>query len=120
MTKVMIVTVAFLTVATAAAAPAHAELVFTNGRDFREMCANHSLALMYVTGVADGWAGRAATEGIAPVQTFCAPPHTTVTMGQATEVACKYAADHPEFLHYPAAAMVMVALQKAFPCSPQK
>lgn len=45
---------------------------------------------------------------------YCVPEG--VTMSQIKSIVLKYVQDHPEDLHYPSIGLVIVALNKAFPC----
>lgn len=45
---------------------------------------------------------------------FCIPEN--VNAGQLSDVICKYVRDTPEERHLPAAFMIILGLQKAWPC----
>lgn len=52
--------------------------------------------------------------GLKPEARVCLP--ATVTNGQASRVVVKYLQDNPEKLHLNGTALVVMAIQKAFPC----
>lgn len=49
------------------------------------------------------------------VKGYCLPPKAT--LGQATDVVCKYIKENPKDRTKPATVMVGLALNEAFPCS---
>jgi hypothetical protein len=65
--------------------------------------------MSYVAGVLDGWYLRDDEH-----LTICEP--NDVTNGQEGLIVLKYLRDHPEELHLKAAALVIKAMGKAFPC----
>jgi hypothetical protein len=87
---------------------------FSNGNDHADNClAQTPLVIGYVTGAIDTYFIGGTTGS--PYMRICVP--AAVTAGQATDVYCKYLADHPEERHYSAASLVWTALNYAWPCS---
>lgn len=75
--------------------------------EWKELAGDQS-CLNYIMGVFDGY--EVTSKG-----GICRPEG--VTFGQVELVVLKYVKDHPEELHEPAAALVLLALKNAFPCS---
>lgn len=75
----------------------------------REGTADNGVCVGYIKGVAD-------TFQIA--HQFC-PPKGAIGE-QLNDVVIKYLRDHPEKRHYSASSLVIVALQRAFPCNKDK
>jgi hypothetical protein len=69
----------------------------------------------YVAGVNDSHNFFVASCSL-PARSFCTP--TQVTVGQVTDVVCKYLADNPQHRHYGGALLVVHAIAEAFPVPP--
>jgi hypothetical protein len=92
----------------------HAESMWVNGQEFAQNhCEKNQVAAnRYVVGLMDGYATGSQ---ISKSRGYCTPP--SVSAGQATAVACKFARDNPSEWHVPAAYLVIKALQDAWPCN---
>lgn len=93
-----------------------AEGDFYSGQDLRTDCeledtASAGFCIGFIQGAADGhyW----ALDPDAPL-VVCAPKG--VTLGQDREIVLRLLRDRPETLHLPAAMLVLIALEEAFPC----
>lgn len=98
-----------------------------NGNELQQLCLQDR-ALFYVAGHIDKGEQDAVgmlllTNDFNSVQAktartvikgYCLPPKAT--LGQATDVVCKYVRENPKDRTKPAAVMVSLALNEAFPC----
>lgn len=100
-----------LIAATMLAVSAPAQASFYDGNQVHEWCSADGpeigLCSGYVAGVAD-------TAALFDDKPFCA--HTGVEVRQMRDVVVNYLDQFPEKRHYPAQALVLVALSEAFPC----
>lgn len=71
------------------------------------------MCIGYLSGVIDG--ATSASKDDPRIFSVCVPEG--VSRGQVARIIIKYAADHPETLHWPASRLVIEALSSAFPCS---
>jgi hypothetical protein len=75
---------------------------------------NRSFLNGYMAGLFDTHAMIAtATSSNNPL---CVPK--AVSLGQLTDIACKYLSEHPEERHLNGASLAFWAVHKAFPCTP--
>ena len=72
------------------------------------------LCVRYVEGAMDAYDTMQGLSWSNPSKWICAPDNMQVE--QAVRVFLKYADNHPEDLHYPAANVVWLAMHDAFPC----
>ena len=89
----------------------------STGNGYLEYCtSNDSLlsivCLAYTKGLVEGFIGAPVASH---TQQVICPPEG-VNVGQERDVAVKYMTDNPEYRHLMTSALVLVALQKAFPC----
>lgn len=72
----------------------------------------------FIDGVTDNDAAyvfaRMFAAGASYKPSYCIP--NGVTLGQMRAVFMKHMRDHPQDLHFPAQAQVLISLQSAFPC----
>jgi hypothetical protein len=94
--------------------PAHAG--FESGNSLKGFCDTkgwqEAVCSGYVTGVYDMLEGISSENAIPPL---CVP--ADVTRGQLQAIVLKFLNEHPELLHYSAAALVNIAIRQAFPCT---
>lgn len=111
------------------ASPSAAEVF--SGNELHRFC-QEDRAAMYVAGVLDkadqdstfiyfitpGEASSARTATIQKLQSsirnYCLPPKST--LGQVSDVVCKYIKENPKERDKTGAAMILFALGEAFPC----
>lgn len=94
---------------------------FYDGNDLYKECSEAKiLAFGYVTGLIDSAEAlhfRHESRNMdkrSALKPFCIPPEATV--GQVTDVMCKFLGNHPEQRHRPASLLVPEAFERAFPC----
>jgi hypothetical protein len=109
---------ALLALVTMAAFPAAAAdpVEFMNGTGLYHRCQTQG-GRLFLNGYMEGFVD---THGF--VTTLNSSKHLCVPNGvvaeQLIDIACKYLSEHPEERHYPGAALALIAVIKAFPCTP--
>jgi hypothetical protein len=95
---------------------------FMDGTGLYDKCRTQGGRLVlhgYMAGVFDTHSLITAVRELNSVNSpslLCVPKG--VVLEQLTDIACKYLSEHPEERHYPGAGLALVAVQKAFPCTP--
>ncbi len=85
---------------------------FVSGNELYDWCTSNNWALCYgfVESAADIYTAQNTNSACMPTG------QSGVTVEQVVDVVKKYLADHPETRNYPAYSIVLVALDRAFPC----
>lgn len=85
---------------------------FVSGNELYDWCTHSNWALCdgFVEGSADIFIAQNANS-------VCMPTgQSGVTVQEVVDVVKKYLTNHPETRHYPAYSIILVALDRAFPC----